>query len=64
LTEQYRYFFQKMDDATYSHGKVVTDKLTARTTLEPLAAWMKAGAEKLVAKLLNDPALLQTLAST
>ena len=61
--------FESMDD--FSPGAVarkvdaLNQLLTARNQLSNLVTYMdgKSGAEELVAKLLNDPALLKTLAS-
>jgi len=62
--------FESMDD--FSPGAVarkvdaLNQLLTARNQLSNLVTYMdgKSGAEALVAKLLQDPALLKTLAST
>ena len=62
--------FESMDD--FSPGAVarkvdsLAKLLEARTQLSNLLTYMdgKSGAEELVSKLLQDPALLQTLAST
>jgi type VI secretion system protein ImpB len=62
--------FESMDD--FSPGAVarkvdaLNQLLTARNQLSNLVTYMdgKSGAEELVAKLLHDPALLKTLAST
>ena len=62
--------FESMDDFSPAAVATKVDSLnkllTARKQLSNLLTYMdgKSGAEQLVAKLLNDPALLQTLAST
>lgn len=62
--------FESMDDfspAAVAQKVEALDKLlTARTQLSNLLTYMdgKGGAEELVAKLLNDPALMQALSST
>jgi type VI secretion system protein ImpB len=62
--------FQSMDDfspaAVARKVDALNKLLTARTELANLLTYMdgKSGAEELVSKLLNDPALLQSLAST
>ncbi len=62
--------FESMDDfspAAVAKKVEALDKLmTARTQLSNLLTYMdgKGGAEDLVAKLLNDPALMQSLSST
>jgi type VI secretion system protein ImpB len=61
--------FESMDDfspaAVARKVEALNKLLTARTELSNLLSYMdgKSGAEELVAKLLNDPTLLQTLAS-
>ena len=61
--------FENMDDFSPAAVAAKVDSLSkllaARKQLSNLLTFMdgKSGAEKLVAKLLNDPALLQTLAS-
>jgi type VI secretion system protein ImpB len=61
--------FESMDDfspaAVARKVDALNQLLTARTQLANLVTYMdgKSGAEELVAKLLNDPALLKTLAS-
>ena len=62
--------FQSMDDfspaAVARKVDALNKLLTARTELSNLLTYMdgKSGAEELVSKLLNDPALLQSMAST
>ncbi len=62
--------FESMDDfspAAVAKKVAGLDKvLEARTQLSNLITYMdgKAGAEELIAKLINDPALLQTLAAS
>ena len=62
--------FESMDDfspAAVARKVVALNKLlTARTELSNLLTYMdgKSGAEDLIAKALNDPALLKSLAST
>src|SRR6476469_188254 len=62
--------FDSMDDfspaAVAKKVDALNKLLTARTELANLITYMdgKSGAEELVAKLLQDPALLQTLAAT
>jgi type VI secretion system protein ImpB len=62
--------FESMDDfspaAVARKIDALNKLLTARSQLSNLMTYMdgKSGAEDLVAKLLNDPALLQTLAAT
>jgi type VI secretion protein, VC_A0107 family len=62
--------FENMDDFSPAAVAAKVDSLSkllaARKQLSNLLTYMdgKSGAEQLVAKLLNDPALLQTLAST
>jgi type VI secretion system protein ImpB len=62
--------FESMDDfspaAVASKVDALNKLLTARQQLSNLITYMdgKSGAEDLVAKLLQDPALLQTLATT
>jgi type VI secretion system protein ImpB len=61
--------FESMDDfspaAVASRVDALNKLLTARTQLSNLLTYMdgKSGAEELIAKLLNDPALLQALSS-
>ncbi len=61
--------FESMDDfspaAVASKVEGVSQLLKARTQLANLLTYMdgKGGAEELIAKVLNDPALLQSLAS-
>jgi type VI secretion system protein ImpB len=61
--------FESMDDfspaAVARKVDALNQLLTARSQLANLVTYMdgKSGAEELVAKLLNDPALLKTLAS-
>lgn len=62
--------FQSMDDfspaAVARKVDALNKLLTARTELANLLTYMdgKSGAEELIAKLLNDPALLKSLAAT
>lgn len=62
--------FDSMDDfspaAVARKVDALNKLLTARTELSNLMSYMdgKGGAEELVAKLLNDPALMQALSST
>lgn len=62
--------FESMDDfspaAVARKVDALSQLLTARQQLSNLMTYMdgKSGAEELVAKLLNDPALLKTLAAT
>ncbi len=62
--------FESMDDfspaAVAQKVEALNKLLTARTQLSNLLTYMdgKGGAEELVAKLLNDPALMQSLSST
>ena len=62
--------FESMDDfspaAVAQKVESLNKLLTARTQLSNLLTYMdgKGGAEELVAKLLNDPALMQSLSST
>jgi type VI secretion system protein ImpB len=62
--------FDSMDDfspaAVARKVDALNQLLTARSQLANLVTYMdgKSGAEELVSRLLNDPALLQTLAST
>ena len=62
--------FESMDDfspaAVAQKVEALNNLLTARTQLSNLITYMdgKGGAEELVAKLLNDPALMQALSST
>lgn len=61
--------FENMDDfspaAVASKVEALSQLLQARTQLANLLTYMdgKGGAEELIAKVLNDPALLQSLAS-
>ena len=62
--------FESMDDfspaAVARKIEALNQLLTARTQLANLVTYMdgKGGAEELVAKLLNDPALMQALSAT